>query len=207
MRDLIEGIKKEIELTYNTHEQQEKNSGVIRGNAPFDLEGSDQDITGRLEELRELKSDRDKVYSSIKDKVPAEDELTILNTILTGFNFFNVYYDDANTGRRRRLYRDAKTKIEEYVKKQNDKLISQDPHFKILPIRVEFIPHIDDQSHLIKRSRPKDTKNDLIEMLSNVLEPYFPEVPARSHLISDILRSFYGRPSRETDPRSIRKHF
>ena len=191
MKKNVELIKKVIELTYKTLEEQIEEKGSLSGNAYFDKT--------ELAKLNSSKTNRIAIWNRIESEFEAE-AFEIACSIENGF----LYLDDNGTiHKATNQFRKAKGKIEHYVEKQNQWLVKKAPYFKNYPIQIQIPHHHLDNPNSPKSHKLKEGKPKLIKNLSTLMKTTLPEKEERSTFISAILENFYAVPS---DPRTDRIH-
>lgn len=195
----------QIELRYYSPDEQlaqtkeDDKEGYTLGNEFFTEE--------QLPKLRDLKPDRDDIWDKIIELDPSNKLYFELATkIDEGFSY--LVEDEFKGHKKVREYLDAKKRIhkhfEDYIKKQNAKLVKKDPYFENYPIRAKLLSEFHHLDSSTKAHRPPEHKIYLIEDLSALIETYLPETMDRARMISRIFACFYDLKS---DPRNIRKHF
>jgi len=208
----IQDRKNEIESWYH--------KGFPNYNLIAGLEFPEKHLTG----LRNLKNEREKLYSKIEEKSPLVLAL-LLDAIL--------YYPDIMSGKRlapcltikkqsrdkitterdyldserrqaAKHYNKAVKNIQRAVERENKKLKEKHHSFAINPISVKIhnpFDHIESIKH-----RPQERGIDLIKTLAEILSPCFETQAERSRIIAEVFQLVYGVPESNIDHRSIAKY-
>ncbi|MDY6986419.1 MAG: hypothetical protein SWQ30_00010 [Thermodesulfobacteriota bacterium] len=163
-----------------------------------------------MEELKALRSEREVVYEEFdRLGISDSDKTRLLGLCYDALDYVSKTggYNPWTAKERQKLFKKAKKTIEDYVNKQNQWLVNQDPHFQQFPINVKIDDHYLDSAHPPKDGSRGKGKTLLIKELSDILITKIPNKPERAELIARILRAFGGLSRSETYPPSLTKHF
>ncbi len=204
----IEDCKTEIESWY---EWGSFNNFLIRG---LDQE----DAQAKLEKLKNLKSEREPFYTSSDENVQILNLICEHPDVMASSQIKKTRQDRLTLDRD---YRDrkwktivneflkAKERIEEKIRKENEKLLKKDTFFKIKqPFEVSVKSDVE-QTHIIPAQKSFNIEREIKRFLKELSVTLFPSYPIknqRAEKIRDILRVFYGISKTLADPDNIRKH-
>jgi len=200
----IQGRKNEIEAWY--HE------GFPNYNLIAGLDSPEENLT----ELRNLKNEREKLYSKIEEKSPLAlalflDKILYYPDIIIRKRITKEKKDskiiverdylDSQKRQAAKHYKEAIEKIQNAVDRENRKLREKHHSFALYPISVKIYNPYNEIESFTHRPPGKHVK--LIKDLSNILSLYCEKQTDRASIIEDAFRSIYGIPEGNIDHRTI----
>jgi hypothetical protein len=206
----IQDRKNEIESWYR---EDSPNRNLITGLTSHDS------YEKHLAKLRDLKNEREKLYSRIEEKSPLAlallletilcyPDITIRGRITEKKRDSKIItkrdYKDSQTRKALKHYKKAIENIQKAVKRENKKLKEKGHSFYLYPINVTIHNPSNDIESI--EHRPQERGVDLIKNLADILFPCFKTQTERAKTIKSILQIIYGVPESNIDQRNIAKY-